>query len=142
MSLTTNDQSGSRLFSLNKPPSLQDFKKLTTESVPAHYPLASTVSASVPIYDLPEFSSLSPEERSVLQDEWYHFLLSGPGVFVTKRVYKDNASHTVNAATTSLEPAQTTSPNTACKILSRSWITTQTRGYRSSRRHGWVHIID
>ncbi|KAJ4346671.1 uncharacterized protein N0V89_010602 [Didymosphaeria variabile] len=81
---------GPRLFSVNKPPSLDEFKKLTTQSKPLHYPLAASVEANVPIYDLPEFAELSPDQRSALQDEWYHILLSGPGVFVTKKLYKDN----------------------------------------------------
>ncbi|RYN81005.1 hypothetical protein AA0117_g2723 [Alternaria alternata] len=82
---------GPRLFSVKKPPSLDDFKKLTTESVPCHYPLAKAVELNVPIYHLPDYHSLSPEERSALQDEWYHILLSGPGVFVTKDLYKDTS---------------------------------------------------
>ena len=61
---------GPRLFSVKKPPSLDDFKKLTTESVPCHYPLAKAVESNVPIYHLPDYHSLSPEERSALQDEY------------------------------------------------------------------------
>jgi ectoine hydroxylase-related dioxygenase (phytanoyl-CoA dioxygenase family) len=80
-----------RLFSISSPPSLDDFRKLTTESVTIHYPLASTVNAQVPIYDLPDYSSLSVERRAALQDEWYHILLSGPGVFVTKGLYQDTS---------------------------------------------------
>ncbi|KAF2685062.1 phytanoyl-CoA dioxygenase-like protein [Lentithecium fluviatile CBS 122367] len=78
-----------RLFSVNKPPSLEAFQKLTMQSVPVHYPLAHSVESNVPIYDLPNASSLAPNQRSALQDEWYHILLSGPGVFVTKGLYKD-----------------------------------------------------
>lgn len=92
-----------RLFSVDKPPSLDEFKKLTTQSKPIHYPLAASVEANVPIYDLPEFAELSPDQRSALQDEWYHILLSGPGVFVTKNLYKDNALlDTVNDAYASI----------------------------------------
>lgn len=80
---------GPRLFSVKQPPSLDEFKTLTTESVPCHYPLASKIEANVPIYDLPDYASLSPEQRSALQDEFYHILLSGPGVFVTKGLCKD-----------------------------------------------------
>ncbi|KAF2646546.1 phytanoyl-CoA dioxygenase-like protein [Massarina eburnea CBS 473.64] len=80
-----------RLFSVDTPPSLEEFKKLTTESTLVHYPLAASTESNVPIYNLPEFSSLTTEERSALQDEWYHILLSGPGVFVTKRLYTDIA---------------------------------------------------
>ncbi|KAF1969640.1 PhyH-domain-containing protein [Bimuria novae-zelandiae CBS 107.79] len=81
---------GPRLFSVNQPPSLEKFKKLTTESKPIQYPLAASIEANVPTYELPDFSALSAAQRSALQDEWYHILLSGPGVFVTKRLYKDN----------------------------------------------------
>ncbi|KAF2448450.1 phytanoyl-CoA dioxygenase-like protein [Karstenula rhodostoma CBS 690.94] len=86
-----------RLYSVNAPPSLDDFKKLTTQSRPTHYPLAASIEANVPIYDLPDFSELSSDQRSALQDEWYHILLSGPGVFVTRHLYKDrNLLNTVN----------------------------------------------
>ncbi|KAL5117457.1 hypothetical protein ACEQ8H_004622 [Pleosporales sp. CAS-2024a] len=81
----------SRLYSTSDPPSLSEFKRLTTESPLAHYPLASTIISSVPIYELPEYSTLSPEELSALQDEWYHILLEGPGVFVTKSLFRDSA---------------------------------------------------
>ncbi|KAK7189019.1 hypothetical protein PSPO01_05128 [Paraphaeosphaeria sporulosa] len=84
-------QQAPRLFSTNKPPSLYEFKKLITHSRPINYPLAASTEANVPIYDLPEFSEVSPDQRSALQDEWYHILLSGPGVFVTKHLYKDKS---------------------------------------------------
>lgn len=77
----------SRVFSTNRPPSLEDFKTLTTNSVPANYPLASSLVNKVPIYDLPDYYSLSTDELSALQDEWYHILLHGPGVFGTKHLY-------------------------------------------------------
>jgi ectoine hydroxylase-related dioxygenase (phytanoyl-CoA dioxygenase family) len=90
---------GSRLFSPDKPPSLDEFKKLTSQSKHIHYPLAASIEANVPIYELPKFSELSPDQRSALQDEWYHILLSGPGVFVTKHLYRDNTLlSTVNDA--------------------------------------------
>ncbi|KAH3959882.1 hypothetical protein HBI81_153990 [Parastagonospora nodorum] len=83
--------SSSRLFSASKPPSLGDFKRLTTESSPLYYPLSSKTTSNIPIYELPEYSSLDSEQLSALQDEWYHILLSGPGVFVTKHLYKDKS---------------------------------------------------
>lgn len=76
-----------RLFSTSQPPSLSDFKPLTTESVTIHYPLAKDIIENVPIYDLSEFTSHSAEQLSDLQDEWYHILLHGPGVFATKKMY-------------------------------------------------------
>lgn len=80
---------GPRVFSSSKPPSLDDFKALTTESVSMHYPNASSAGKNVPVYDLSAFSSYTPEELSALQDEWYHILLHGPGVFATKHMYTD-----------------------------------------------------
>ncbi|KAF1954193.1 hypothetical protein CC80DRAFT_494024 [Byssothecium circinans] len=87
----TNAPIKPRLFSVDSPPSLDKFKKLTTESNPIHYPLAASIDKNVPIYNLPDYSALTPEQRSALQNEWYHILLSGPGVFVTKSLYKDTA---------------------------------------------------
>jgi ectoine hydroxylase-related dioxygenase (phytanoyl-CoA dioxygenase family) len=80
---------GSQMFSASKPPSLESFKKLIIESTPFHYPLASNVISDVPIYELPEYTSFNSKEHSALQDEWYHILLSGPGVFTVKHLYKD-----------------------------------------------------
>ena len=80
-----------RLYSINNLPSLENFKKLTTESSSIDHPLASTIESHVPIYHLPNYSSLSPEQLATLQDEWYHILLSGPGVFVAKSLYKDTS---------------------------------------------------
>ncbi|PSN75308.1 phytanoyl-CoA dioxygenase-like protein [Corynespora cassiicola Philippines] len=80
-----------RLFSVNSPPSLEEFKILTTQSKSLVYPLAKSIDLNVPVYELPEFDSLTPDQRSALQDEWYHILLSGPGVFVTKGLYKDTS---------------------------------------------------
>ncbi|KAF2626345.1 phytanoyl-CoA dioxygenase-like protein [Macroventuria anomochaeta] len=76
-----------RVFSTSKPPSLDDFKILTTESVPIHYPLAKDIVNNIPIYDLSAFSSYTADQLSALQDEWYHILLQGPGVFATKHIY-------------------------------------------------------
>ncbi|KAI8933261.1 hypothetical protein NX059_009892 [Plenodomus lindquistii] len=101
----------SHLFSVSKPPSLDDFKKLVTESEIVDYPLATTITSNVPIYDLPDFSSLAPGQRFNIQDEWYHILLSGPGVFVTKNLYKDTSLiDKVNSVFTSIISEETKSP--------------------------------
>ncbi|KAF2657186.1 hypothetical protein K491DRAFT_691386 [Lophiostoma macrostomum CBS 122681] len=76
-----------RLFSTSNPPSLQEFKDLTTKSTCPAYPLATTITSNIPIYTLPPYSSLTPSQLSALQDEWNHILLSGPGVFVTKNLF-------------------------------------------------------
>lgn len=94
MSPSTNGTSKAippRLFSTSSPPSLSEFRKLATESTACHYPLASSIEKNVPIYNLPDYASLRPAQLSALQDEWYHILLSGPGVFVTKNLYTNLA---------------------------------------------------
>jgi ectoine hydroxylase-related dioxygenase (phytanoyl-CoA dioxygenase family) len=68
---------------------LNDFKALTTEVASVHYPLAKEIIRNIPIYELSEFSSYSADQLSALQDEWYHILLHGPGVFATKHIYTD-----------------------------------------------------
>lgn len=78
-----------RVFSTSQPPSLNEFKALTTESVPIHYPLAKDIIKNVPVYHLLAFSSYRADQLSALQDEWYHILLHGPGVFATKYMYTD-----------------------------------------------------
>ncbi|KAJ4335637.1 hypothetical protein N0V95_008851 [Ascochyta clinopodiicola] len=79
----------SRIFKTSKPPSMDEFKRLTTESITIKYPLASDVVNNIPIYDLPDYASLSAQQLSDLQDEWYHVLLHGPGVFATKHMFTD-----------------------------------------------------
>ncbi|KAF2106562.1 phytanoyl-CoA dioxygenase-like protein [Lophiotrema nucula] len=88
---TTSNSLPSRLFSVNETPSLSDFKTLCTGPKPAHYSLSSSVISNVPVYNLPNYSSLTTEQKNALQDEWYHILLSGPGVFVTKNLYTNKA---------------------------------------------------
>jgi hypothetical protein len=90
--LTSNGYHSSippRLFAVAEPPSLDDFRRLTTESKPIHYPSASSVEKNIPVYELPDHASLTSDQLSAFQDEWYHVLLSGPGVFVTKGLYKN-----------------------------------------------------
>lgn len=85
----SNLQITPRLFSTSQPPSLDDFKALTIESATIHYPLAKEIINKVPVYDLSRLSSYSADQLSALQDEWYHILLHGPGVFATKHMYTD-----------------------------------------------------
>ncbi|KAF1918885.1 phytanoyl-CoA dioxygenase-like protein [Ampelomyces quisqualis] len=83
----TSSPIASRLFSTSRPPSLDDFRTLTSNSATNSYPLAKVTVHNVPVYELPDYDSLSSGELSALQDEWYHILLSGPGVFATKKLY-------------------------------------------------------
>ncbi|KAI9693480.1 MAG: hypothetical protein M1820_009216 [Bogoriella megaspora] len=73
----------SRFFS--EPPSLGAFQKICSQTASSStYPLSSTISKNIPIYNL---SSLRNTHVSHLQDEWYHILLSGPGVLVLKGMF-------------------------------------------------------
>ncbi|KAI3395135.1 hypothetical protein diail_1750 [Diaporthe ilicicola] len=81
-----------RLFALNEAPPLERFAAMCSQrATREHYPLAAKVDSNVPIYDLPDYSALPAAERGALQDEWYHILHSGPGVFVTKGLFRDRA---------------------------------------------------
>jgi ectoine hydroxylase-related dioxygenase (phytanoyl-CoA dioxygenase family) len=80
----------SRFFSNDDKTSLKEFHELCFQKiVPQQSPLASyTKGAKIPIYELPtQFPP--PEQLNALQNEWNHVLLSGPGVFVVKNLYKD-----------------------------------------------------
>lgn len=79
-----------RLFALNEAPSLDQLAAICSQrATREQYPLAATVDSNVPIYNLPPFSTLPTTQRSALQDEWYNILHSGPGVFVTKGLFRD-----------------------------------------------------
>lgn len=81
----------SRLVSQHEP-SLSELATLTTRRASNdEFPLAASIQKNVPIYKLPSLSSLDATGRSALQDEWYRVLLSGPGVFVTKGLFKDTS---------------------------------------------------
>ncbi|KAH9882621.1 hypothetical protein J1614_000857 [Plenodomus biglobosus] len=77
----------SKIWTSN-PPVLDDFKTLVHSSKPIHYPLFLIATSRISIYKLPGFSSLTTDQRSALQDEWYHVLASGPGVFIIKQLFK------------------------------------------------------
>ncbi|KAJ9418487.1 hypothetical protein QL093DRAFT_2102499 [Fusarium oxysporum] len=77
-----------RLFKLSPPPSLDAFKKLCSQKVTKQdYPLAADIKENVPVYNLSNFSTLTENQKSALQGEWYKILLYGPGVFVTAGLY-------------------------------------------------------
>lgn len=80
-----------RLFSLSPPPSIDALKSICSQTTkPERYPLAASIDENVPIYDLASYESTSVDQRAALQDEWYHILLHGPGVFVTKGLFADH----------------------------------------------------
>ncbi|CAM1510973.1 Fc.00g084860.m01.CDS01 [Cosmosporella sp. VM-42] len=84
-------QGQSRLFSFSPKPSIESFTTVCSQKATLdQYPLATSIKENIPIYDLPSYSALTPEQRSALQDEWYGVLLQGPGVFVTSGLFRDD----------------------------------------------------
>ncbi|RAO68430.1 uncharacterized protein BHQ10_004442 [Talaromyces amestolkiae] len=82
--------SNARIF--NAPPSLEEFDRLCSQTTnPETYPLATEIIKNVPIYDLPAYQSQISESAVIsnLQEEWYRILLSGPGVFVLRGMYRN-----------------------------------------------------
>jgi ectoine hydroxylase-related dioxygenase (phytanoyl-CoA dioxygenase family) len=82
---------------------LADFERLCSQTTtPETCPLAGAIEKNVPIYNVRDFASRVSDERTVsaLQDEWYHVLLHGPGVFVLKGMYASAASETYEHALT------------------------------------------
>ncbi|TQN65792.1 hypothetical protein CSHISOI_09731 [Colletotrichum shisoi] len=64
----------SRHFATAEASNIKAFEAICSQAATAEeYPLAATIQRN----------------RGALQDEWYRFLISGPGVFVTKRLYRD-----------------------------------------------------
>ena len=78
----------SRLFQTTSSIQLSDFETICSRTTePSTYPLSSTVTQNVPIYDANNYSPLDTDQATALQDEWYHILSSGPGIFVLKGMY-------------------------------------------------------
>ncbi|KAE9976335.1 hypothetical protein EG328_002676 [Venturia inaequalis] len=80
----------SHFFPKDHKASLEEFRDLCSQQVTTEHrcPMASAVTSNIPTYDLPS-RFLTPESLNTLQDEWNLILLSGPGVFVVKKLYKD-----------------------------------------------------
>ncbi|KAM0236175.1 hypothetical protein ACHAPO_005399 [Fusarium lateritium] len=85
-----SQQGQDRIFKSSTSPSLDAFKPLCSQKATKEdYPLAEDIQCNVPIYNLAEYSTLTEDQKSALQDEWYMVLLYGPGVFVTANLYQD-----------------------------------------------------
>lgn len=89
-----------RLFSLHDAPSLPELASICSQKATRdQYPLASSIDKNVPVYTLASYNSLQPPQRAALQDEWYHILHSGPGVFVTKGLFQSSQIPVIDRAT-------------------------------------------
>ncbi|KAI1061675.1 hypothetical protein LB507_010635 [Fusarium sp. FIESC RH6] len=85
-----SQQGQERLFKLSDSSPIDAFKALCSQkATKQEYPLAADIKENVPIYNLAKYSTLTQDQKSALQDEWYKVLLHGPGVFVTSDLYQD-----------------------------------------------------
>ncbi|KAL4785780.1 hypothetical protein BJX76DRAFT_161091 [Aspergillus varians] len=90
--MTASSPIPSRLFHPGTSITLEDFKKICSRTIdPTTYPLASAIQNNIPIYDASILTPTAPNQTTLLQDEWYHILDSGPGIFILKGMY--NPTH-------------------------------------------------
>ena len=79
-----------RCYSIDSPPSITEFKTLTQQiTLKETYPLATSIQKNIPIYDCKDFDLRDEEQIDSLQDELYHNLTAGPGVYVLKHFFTD-----------------------------------------------------
>ncbi|KAL2802370.1 hypothetical protein BJX63DRAFT_115493 [Aspergillus granulosus] len=89
-----------RLFHSEASISLSDFKEICSRTTdPTIYPHASTIQHNIPIYDARTFNPLDTTQTTLLQDEWYSILSSGPGIFVLKGMYDPQTYNTTLEST-------------------------------------------
>ncbi|KAK5049911.1 hypothetical protein LTR84_004030 [Exophiala bonariae] len=84
-----------RLYTTICPPSLDEFKGLVCRKTdPSLYQHATCIVSNIPVYDISLLPRPGSEQENVdrIQDEWHHILLSGPGVFVLKKLYPSSPS--------------------------------------------------
>lgn len=80
----------SRCYSEDERPSLAAFKTLVEQiAIKETYPLASDIQKNIPIYDC---RTISKEQELAWQDELYHILVDGPGVFVLQNFFTNHSS--------------------------------------------------
>lgn len=79
-----------RAFDASTAPSLSELKLLCDQiTLHSTYPLAQRIERNIPIYDCRDFDLADLKRIDRLQDELYHNLTSGPGVYVLKRFFPD-----------------------------------------------------
>jgi ectoine hydroxylase-related dioxygenase (phytanoyl-CoA dioxygenase family) len=79
-----------RCYSNKSPPSITAFKALTAQiTLKSTYPLCAEVKKNIPIYNCNDLDLANPDQLDKLQDELYHNLVSGPGVYVMKHFFNN-----------------------------------------------------
>ena len=79
----------SRCYDIQQLPTIEEFATLITRSTSCDaYPLAHQIEKNVPIYRRNDIDA-STADKTLFQDEFYHVLLHGPGVFVIQGFFED-----------------------------------------------------
>lgn len=79
-----------RCYSTSDKPSLTAFKALVErKALKSDYPLALDIQNNIPIYDCRRINLNDPSQMQRFQDELYHILVHGPGVYVLKNFFTD-----------------------------------------------------
>lgn len=97
-----------RNFNASTAPSLAEFKILCDQfTLKSTYPLAKSIEKNIPIYDCLAFDLSNTKKIDQLQDELYHNLTSGPGVYVLKNFFPNTSVlDTANSAYDSIIAAE------------------------------------
>ncbi|PYI13401.1 PhyH-domain-containing protein [Aspergillus violaceofuscus CBS 115571] len=97
----TSSQPFNRLISLDAPaPSLADFERLCSQTTDGTlYPHARTITQNIPIYSTRTLSLTDAGALAAVQNEWYHILSAGPGIFVLQHFYDQHDQATLTATT-------------------------------------------
>ncbi|KAI9700262.1 MAG: hypothetical protein M1836_002276 [Candelina mexicana] len=87
--------------------SLDIFHELCSQTTsPETYPLSDTITSNIPIYDAQALYSANNRIISLMQDEWHHTLLDGPGIFVVRGLYRTAILDTTNTVLDSIIHAE------------------------------------
>ncbi|RAL11705.1 phytanoyl-CoA dioxygenase family protein [Aspergillus homomorphus CBS 101889] len=79
--------------------SLDEFKRICAQTTdPTLYPHATSIEKNIPIYNTSTLSLTDAAQTTQLQNEWYHILQTGPGIFVLQQMFNPTAN-TDDAAT-------------------------------------------
>ncbi|KAE8144719.1 hypothetical protein BDV25DRAFT_171177 [Aspergillus avenaceus] len=77
----------SRVFHVSTP-NLDDFQEICSQTADkTTYSLATAIDHNIPIYNATTLDYTDSEQVARLQDEWYHILSTGPGIYVLKGMY-------------------------------------------------------
>ncbi|KAF2719605.1 hypothetical protein K431DRAFT_286565 [Polychaeton citri CBS 116435] len=94
----------SRCYNAGGKQSLKAFKVLTEQATQrSTYPLAIKIEKNIPVYDSKTFDLNHEDFVFRLQDELYHVLLHGPGIFVLRNFYTSSSLLCIDSANTAYE---------------------------------------